>query len=147
MFTITRDQAQNCQYGPANALYLRGAKHGLRRLVKAPAVEHAVDLLCAARPQAIVVYQTSRKFQYAIVNYRMGSSLPAWQRCVSTAYLIVCRHCRTHFVDPRSVAAYRCKFCTQLGLVHAARSDDLQILLVPVEVRGDLEPDAIRIKK
>ena len=33
------------------------------------------------------------------------------------------------------------------GLGHAARSDDLQILLVPVEVRGDFEPDAIRIKK
>jgi len=52
------------------ALYLRGAKHGLRILVKAPPVGYAVDLLCAARPLAIVVYRTSRKFQDAIVKYR-----------------------------------------------------------------------------
>ena len=38
--------------------------------MKAPPVGYAVDLLCAARPQAIVVYRTSRKFQDAIVKYR-----------------------------------------------------------------------------
>src|SRR6267143_1209377 len=72
--------------------------------------------------------------------------LPAWRRRISTDDLIA-RHRRNHFVDPRSVAADRFEFCTQLGLAHAARSDDLQILLLAVEVRGDFEPDAIRIKK
>src|SRR6516225_8603488 len=72
--------------------------------------------------------------------------LPNWQRRISTADLIA-RHRRKHLVDPRSVAADRVEFRTQLGLVHAARSDDLQILLVAVEVRGDFQPDAIRIKK
>ena len=57
------------------------------------------------------------------------------------------RRRRNYLVDPRFVAADRFKFRTQLGLVHTARSDDLQILIVAVEVRGDLQPDAIRIKK
>ena len=57
------------------------------------------------------------------------------------------RRRRNHLVDPRFVAADRFKFRTQLGLVHAARSDDLQIFLVPLQVRGDFEPNAIRIKK
>jgi len=71
---------------------------------------------------------------------------PAWQRRFSPAGLIG-RHRRDHFVDPRSVAADRFVFRPQLGLVHAARSDDLQILLVAVEVSGDFEPDPIRVKK
>jgi hypothetical protein len=57
------------------------------------------------------------------------------------------RRRRNHLVDLRFVAADRFKFRTQLGLVHAARSDDLQILLLPLQVRGDFEPDAIGIKK
>ena len=57
------------------------------------------------------------------------------------------RHRRNHLLDPRLVTADRFKFRTQLGLVHAARSDDLQILLVPVEVSGNFQPDAIRVKK
>jgi hypothetical protein len=48
---------------------------------------------------------------------------------ISPADLIGCQR-HNHFVDPRSVAADRFEFRTQLGLVHAARSDDLQILLV-----------------
>ena len=72
--------------------------------------------------------------------------LPNWQRRISPADLIG-RHRRKHFVDPRSVAADRFEFRAQLGLVHAARSDDLQILLVAVEVSGNFQPDAIRVEK
>ena len=73
VFTIT-EIALNRQRGLANKLYLRGAKHGLRRLVKAPPFGYAVDLLCAARPRAIVVYRTSRKFQDAIVKHKRGAA-------------------------------------------------------------------------
>ena len=38
VFAITEIALKNGPCGPANALYLRGAKHGLRRLVKAPPV-------------------------------------------------------------------------------------------------------------
>ena len=56
-------------------------------------------------------------------------------------------HRRNHFVDPHSVIGYHFEFRTQFGLGHAARSDDLQILLVAVEVRSDFQSDAIRIEK
>src|SRR6516162_8780007 len=75
-----RESAEKRQCGPANVLFLRGAKHDLRRLVKASPVGHAVDLLCAARPQAIVVYRTSRKFQDADVKYQIGISTNAYPR-------------------------------------------------------------------
>jgi hypothetical protein len=48
------------------------------------------------------------------------------------------RHRRHHIVDPRFVAADGFQFRSQLGLAHAAGSDDLQILLVTVEVGADL---------
>src|SRR6201993_3535038 len=65
---------------PTNILFLRGAKYGLRRLVKPSPIGHAFDLLCEAHPQAFVVYRTPRKFQDANVKYQIGSSTNAFPR-------------------------------------------------------------------
>src|SRR5262250_3419085 len=94
-------------------------------------VAYAVDLPCGARLLAIVGDRSSRKSRGRPMGVAlMPTSLAA---AGSTADLIG-RHRRNHFVDPRSIAADRFEFRTQLGLGHAARSDDLQILLIPVEV-------------
>src|SRR5262252_4006033 len=57
------------------------------------------------------------------------------------------RHRRYHIVDPCLIGADCFEFRSQVGLAHAAGSDDLQILLVAVEVGADLKPDPIGIKK
>ena len=57
------------------------------------------------------------------------------------------RHRRHHVVDPCFVGADRFEFRSQLGLGHAAGSDDLQILLDAIKIGADLKADPIGIKK
>jgi len=53
------------------------------------------------------------------------------------------RRRRDHVLDPRLVAADRFELGAELGLGHAAGSDDLQTLGVAVEIGDDLEPAAM----
>jgi hypothetical protein len=82
-----RHRAEMHQCGPANVLYLLDAKHDLCRLVQALLVGCAVDSPCAARPPAIVVYQTYRLFSRSqrIGMSRLANISPSKNRATADA--------------------------------------------------------------
>src|SRR5712671_5694180 len=82
-----------------------------------------------------------------------GASIVAAERHATTALPVglakvfdLLAHTRVSFPVRHLPSRSHLEFRSQLGLAHAAGSDDLQILLVAVEVRADLKPDPIGIR-